>query len=159
MDVDLTPATPGDAPAIASLWHSGWHDAHANLVPESLVALRTPDSFLERARKHVPATTVAKSDERLTGFTMTTGDELFQLYVADEARGTGVAAALMLEAERQFAARDVTTAWLACAIGNDRAARFYEKRGWHLVGTMADELELVDGTFSLDVWRFEKAIA
>jgi len=47
-------------------------------------------------------------------------------------------------------------AWLACAIGNDRAARFYEKHGWHRAGVMVNQLETRNGIFPLDVWRHEK---
>jgi hypothetical protein len=47
-------------------------------------------------------------------------------------------------------------AWLACAIGNERAARFYEKRGWHRAGTMINHLVTAEGEFHLEVWRYEK---
>jgi ribosomal protein S18 acetylase RimI-like enzyme len=87
---------------------------------------------------------------------MVKGDELYQLYVSAMARGSGVAAALMADADAQFLANDVKTAWLACAIGNDRAARFYEKCGWHRMGTMTNHLETTEGTFLLEVWRYEK---
>ena len=83
-------------------------------------------------------------------------DELYQLFVATEARGAGVAAALVADAERTLAARGVRTAWLACAIGNHRAARFYEKCGWRLARTMVNELEVPGGTFEIEVWRYEK---
>jgi len=89
---------------------------------------------------------------------MVKGDELYQLYVAAELRGSGVAAALMADADAQFSAQGVKTAWLACAIGNHRAARFYEKCGWHRVGTMINHLETTEGTFLLEVWRYEKLI-
>jgi hypothetical protein len=52
----------------------------------------------------------------------------------------------------------VTTAWLACAIGNDRAARFYEKHGWHRAGTTINFAETSAGVFRLEVWRYEKSI-
>ena len=73
-------------------------------------------------------------------------------------RGTGVAAALMDDGEARLAARGVTTAWLACAIGNDRAARFYEKRGWRRVGVVTSHLTTPDGEFAVDVWRYEKTL-
>ncbi|WP_328600485.1 GNAT family N-acetyltransferase [Mesorhizobium xinjiangense] len=90
------------------------------------------------------------------GFCMIKQDELYQLFVSREARGAGVAAALLVDAEKRLAANGVTKAWLACAIGNERAARFYEKSGWHRVGPMINELETPDGTFQLEVWRYEK---
>ncbi|HUQ79956.1 MAG TPA: hypothetical protein VM076_02395, partial [Gemmatimonadaceae bacterium] len=41
---------------------------------------------------------------------------------------------------------------------NDRAARFYEKRGWHRTGTMANKLDGVSIEMDLDVWRYEKRL-
>jgi RimJ/RimL family protein N-acetyltransferase len=70
----------------------------------------------------------------------------------------GIAAALVKDAEARLAETGVDTAWLACAIGNERAARFYEKCGWHLAGTMVNHAETADGTFPLEVWRYEKSL-
>jgi GNAT superfamily N-acetyltransferase len=92
------------------------------------------------------------------GFAMLKGDELYQLYVAAAARGTGVATALIADAEVRIAATGATTAWLTCAIGNDRAARFYEKSGWHRASVVTSRLETPGGVFLLDVWRYEKVV-
>ena len=73
-------------------------------------------------------------------------------------RGSGVAAALIDDAEVILARRGVETAWLSCAIGNMRAARFYEKRGWSRVGTMLNRLETSSGEYLLEVWRYEKPL-
>ena len=81
------------------------------------------------------------------------------MFVEASARGSGVAARLIADGEARLAAAGVETAWLACAIGNDRAARFYEKRGWQRVGTMNNDVETSSGTFALDVWRYEKSLA
>jgi RimJ/RimL family protein N-acetyltransferase len=45
----------------------------------------------------------------------------------------------------------VQTAWLSCAIGNDRAARFYEKSGWRRAGTFVSRLDTIK--FDLEVWQ------
>ncbi|MDZ5695843.1 GNAT family N-acetyltransferase [Chelativorans sp. M5D2P16] len=76
-----------------------------------------------------------------------------------EARGSGVAAALIADAEARLAGSGVETAWLACAIGNERAARFYEKSGWRLAGTVVNQAETSTGPFPLEVWRYEKRLA
>jgi ribosomal protein S18 acetylase RimI-like enzyme len=79
--------------------------------------------------------------------------------VSAPARGTGVAAALIADAEQQLAASGVDVAWLACAVGNVRAARFYEKSGWRRARTVVSELVTPAGTIRLRVWRYEKALA
>jgi hypothetical protein len=42
-------------------------------------------------------------------------------------------------------------------VGNERAARFYEKRGWSR-GTLTSQLDTPEGVFPLDVWRYEKPL-
>ena len=92
------------------------------------------------------------------GFCILKGDELYQLYVSAEARGTGIAAALMVDAEARLADDGFESAWLACAIGNERAARFYEKCGWRRVGEVTYQAETSDGAIPLEVWRYEKRL-
>jgi ribosomal protein S18 acetylase RimI-like enzyme len=92
------------------------------------------------------------------GFHLLKDDELYQLYVSAQARGSGVAAALIADAEARLAERGIETAWLGCAIGNERAARFYEKCGWHRARTVVSDLETTNGIFRLEVWRYEKAL-
>jgi GNAT superfamily N-acetyltransferase len=92
------------------------------------------------------------------GGVITCREELYQLFVSAHARGSGVAAALIADAETRLAANGVQSAWLACAIGNERAARFYEKSGWRRVGTMINPAETASGVFRLEVWRYEKLL-
>jgi GNAT superfamily N-acetyltransferase len=143
---------------LAKLWHDGWRDAHASLVPAELARLRTLESFRERLEAGLENVRVAGPRGRPDGFSMVKGDELYQLFVAAAARGTGLAAELLSDAEARIAAEGVETAWLACTIGNDRAARFYEKNGWRRVGTMVAQLETSEGPFPLEVWRYEKRV-
>jgi hypothetical protein len=49
-------------------------------------------------------------------------------------------------------------AGLSCAIGNDRAAGFYEKHGWRLIGKRVISLETSEEPFPLEVWRYEKDV-
>ena len=143
---------------LAKLWYDGWQDAHAKILPAELARVRTLESFRDRLRATLPNVRVVGPPGQPTGLCIIKGDELYQLYVAAAARGTGVAAALMADAEERLSRNGVTTAWLACAIGNERAARFYEKSGWRRVGTVVSELETIGGIFSLEVWRYEKVI-
>ena len=144
---------------LARLWYDGWQDAHARIVPEELARYRTLESFTHRLRSALPSVRIAGPSGRPLGFSMIKDDELYQLYVSADARGTGVAAALLADAEARLATTGVATAWLACAIGNERAARFYEKSGWRLAGNMINELDTPDGLYPLEVWRYEKDLA
>jgi RimJ/RimL family protein N-acetyltransferase len=63
---------------------------------------------------------------------------------------------LIADAEARLSENGVGLAWLACAVGNERAARFYEKCGWRRAGSMVNRLETPDGEFLLEVWRYEK---
>jgi len=143
---------------LARLWFDGWQDAHAAIVPEELKRVRTLDSFRARLNIGLPDVRVIGPPGSPIAFYMLKGDELYQLYVAAGARGTGVAATLIADAEASLARNGVDVAWLACAIGNDRAARFYEKCGWRRAGTMLNQLDTSNGEFELEVWRYEKSI-
>ena len=143
---------------LAKMWFDGWHEAHADILPVELTRLRTLESFRERLLAALSDIRVVGPPGAPMGFSIVKGDELYQLYVAAASRGTGVAAALIDDVEARLAGRGVQTAWLACAIGNHRAARFYEKRGWHQAGTIAYPAQTSNGTFALEVWRYEKSL-
>jgi ribosomal protein S18 acetylase RimI-like enzyme len=154
----LRTAEEGDIDHLARVWNDGWHDSHAKIVPAALSQLRTVENFRRRLRAALPNVRVVGPSGAPVGFCIVQGDELYQLFVSAEARGSGVAAALIADAEARLFEAGVETAWLTCAIGNDRAARFYEKRGWHRAGTVLAQLETANGTFPLEVWRYQKCL-
>ncbi|RUL74923.1 GNAT family N-acetyltransferase [Dyella choica] len=143
---------------LAQLWFDGWQDAHAAILPVELARLRTRESFEERLLRGLAEVRVIGAVGTPLGFCMLKEDELDQLFVSAQARGSGVANALMVDAEARLAAKGVQTAWLSCAIGNDRAARFYAKNGWHNTGRFLTAVETTSGPFELEVWRFEKRL-
>jgi len=149
-------ARDSEVDALAHLWYAGWQDTHAAILPVELARLRTLDSFRDRLSANIRNVRVAGSSSQPLGFCMLKADELYQLYVAPAARGSGIAAVLLNDGEAWLKSRGVQTAWLACAIGNDRAARFYQKNGWNRVGNMLLQVETTDGDFPLEVWRYEK---
>lgn len=144
--------------ALAHVWHDAWRDAHAELVDEAFARSRTVESFRERLPDLLPDLRTVGDPNKPLGLAVIRDDELYQLFVARDARGTGVAKLLIEDAEKRLAANGVRTAWLACAVGNDRAARFYEKSGWHLARTYVAEIPIDDRSFNLDVWRYEKTL-
>ena len=156
--MNVRDAEAAEIDELARIWHDGWHEAHAQIVPEGLAEFRTLESFQERLQAALPNARVAGPSGAAVGFYIIKDDELYQLYVSAQSRGSGVAAALIADAEVQFAEAGVEMAWLACAIGNGRAARFYEKCGWHRAGTMDYQAETSRGQFALQVWRYEKLL-
>lgn len=154
----VRPAEAHEIGRLTEIWYEGWNDAHAKIVPAQLARLRSWDSFRERLEAILPSVRVVGPVGAPVGFCVVKGDELYQLYVSAQSRGAGVAAALIADAEARLVEDGVERAWLACAIGNERAARFYEKSGWHRVGTMINHLETLNGIFPLEVWRYEKSL-
>lgn len=154
--MDIRKAVDDELDRLAGIWHDGWQDAHARILPAELARHRTFENFRERLQSALPTLRVAGAPGRPIGFCMIHDDEVDQLYVSAEARGRGVAAALLADAERRLRALGMQQAWLACAIGNERAARFYERNGWRRSGTVVSRLPTQDGVFPLEVWRYEK---
>jgi len=151
-------AEPGDVDALARIWVDGWHEAHAELLPPELVRFRTYDHLRSRLLANLDNTSVVSSQGHLVGFALVKKDELDQLYVARGARGKGIAASLLSHALGRIGRAGHRRAWLACAIGNDRAARFYEKSGWSRQGVVTIKLDTPDGVVLLDIWRYEITI-
>src|SRR5690606_9930053 len=95
----LRPARPLDADAIAVVWHDAWRDGHIGHVPDALLAHRTLDQFRERVPERLSSTTVAEVDGEVVGFVTVQDDELEQLFVAADARASGVADAVLRRGE------------------------------------------------------------
>ncbi|UYM07822.1 GNAT family N-acetyltransferase [Solicola gregarius] len=108
----------------------GWHEVHDGNVPDALVDARTRESFARRSADRVSDTVVAVVDGAVAGFVMVNDDEVDQVYVADNDRGTGIAAAVLTAGERRIAEQGYAAAWLAVVPSNARARRFYERQGW-----------------------------
>lgn len=153
--MQITQAKTADIPALAALWHEGWHLGHGDVVPAALVKRRTLAEFSDRIGDHLARVQIAWIGADIAGFFMLKGDELEQFYVAPSLHGRGVATQLMTQAE---AALGTGPKWLACSVGNDRAARFYEKSGWLRLARQAYAVETHKGPLVLDIWRYVKTL-
>jgi ribosomal protein S18 acetylase RimI-like enzyme len=105
----------------------------------------------------IPNTTVATLGASIVGFVTLHDDELEQLYVAASARGGGVAVALIRHGERTIGQRH-STAWLAVAVGNARARRFYERQCWSDVAALDYPAETAAGPIVVPCRRYEKLV-
>lgn len=158
MEYILESATNQQLEQICEIWEAGWHEAHAAIVPPELLLLRTKESFRTRALENLGCTRVALDQSGVLGFCMVKEDELYQMYVSRRARGSGVAQALIRDAEDRIRANGHKTAWLACGVGNERARHFYSKSGWVNAGKKIVDMDTSAGSFPLEVWRFEKEL-
>ena len=151
----LRAATPDDIDAIATVWHSGWPEGHLGHVPDALLLHRRLADFQSRVPALLERTIVATIGPDVAGFVMVHKDELEQIYVAEAARGSGVAAALLRHAESEIGER-FDLAWLAVVAGNTRARRFYSRNGWRDAGVFEHEAPIEGGSVPLAAHRYEK---
>ncbi len=154
----LRPMDAADVEPLTDLWTQGWRDGHAGIVPDGLYSFRTREQFRDRLTGAPDLLHLTGPVGEPEGFVRLKGDELDQFYVDPSMRGTGLAQRLMAAAEDLLRRLGHRKVWLACSVGNDRAARFYEKSGWIRAGTTRYGAETAAGTFELDVWRYEKAL-
>lgn len=149
---------PADAEGLAEVWHASWHRAHADYVPAELSALRTIQEFRDRINKHCDNLILIGPIGQPLGVCFVREDELYQLFIAKDAQGTGVAAELINEGERQIKAAGFPIAMLDCVKENIRAQRFYIKQGWYPDGTTSANLETSEGPFELETLVFRKKL-
>src|SRR5215470_6750191 len=76
-----------DVEPLTAMWFEGWHDAHASIVPASLVRLRTRESFRQRLRFELDFVRLIGAPGAPLGFTMIR-EQLYQFYVGVSVRGT-----------------------------------------------------------------------
>jgi GNAT superfamily N-acetyltransferase len=98
---------------------------------------------------------VAESHGQVVGFVVVKGDEIEQLFVDRTARGTGVAATLLRQGEREIRRAGHRQAWLAVVAGNQRARSFYSRLGWRDAGPFTYMAETAAGPFAVPSHRYE----
>lgn len=152
------PMAPPDLVPLAQLWFDGWVEAHADHVPDELIALRTLASFKTRLTGFEDGLRVAGPIGAPLGFCAIRDEKLDQLYVSPRARGSGLAATLLSDGEARLAAKGVRRAKLICLIENTRAAHFYERQGWANKGPSDEVLQTLDGPYPFRLLRFEKTV-
>lgn len=156
--VEVRRAVQADLEPLTQLWIHAWHEAHDDITSPELRRLRTDESFRDRIHAFGDELRCTGAVGAPTGFCVVKGDELHQIFTSPSARGTGVAQALIADAEARVKAAGYAKIWLDASIGNDRARRFYEKCGWVLRGEEVIELYTPKGPLPTLLWVFEKAV-
>lgn len=136
--MELRPALPADALAVARVHVRAWQVGYRGLLPEPyLSSLRAEDRAARYTfgRADGPRTTVAVDAGAVVGFVTIHGAELCALHVDPEAWGGGVGRTLIAQARADLAAAGVAEAHLWVLVGNARAERFYQRDGWTTDGT------------------------
>lgn len=83
-------------------------------------------------------------DDAIVGVTLTSGDVLDDLWVAQSHRGGGIGAELLAIAECEICERGHRSARLHVIAANTRARRFYTHHGWSETRAFKDERIAVD---------------
>src|SRR5215468_1335120 len=143
--MELRPAVPADALAVARVHVRAWQIGFRGLLPAGyLDSLRAEDRAVRYTfgRADGPRTTVAVDggrdggqDGQIAGFATIHGAELCALHVDPDAWGRGVGRALIAQARADLAAAGVAEAHVWVLAGNARAERFYQRDGWTTDGT------------------------
>jgi ribosomal protein S18 acetylase RimI-like enzyme len=132
---------PADAAAIADIHVRTWQTAYEHVFGAERLATLDVGQREERWRRALEAGTqtafVAELDEVVVGWATVgpnratdTEGELYGIYVAPEAWGTGAGTALMRAAVEELRAAGHAEAILWVLEDNPRARRFYEREGW-----------------------------
>ncbi len=161
-------AVSSDAPAIAAIHNSAWQAGYRGLLPDELlesldVADRTA-FWADVIGRHRDASvlTVAELGGEVCGFAdlrpsveRAAAGTVGAVYVAPGRWREGIGTALMQAVERTARHKGFTALELHVLVGNDRAARFYERLGW--VSNGVHEAHSAAG-HPAEVVRYERAL-
>lgn len=148
--MQIRPALPDDAPALAVLGERLWRETYTGLIPASNLELHLADTFglpQQAAELADPAcqTLVAEDGDSLQGYALLRAHaptleipafhsvkplEVARFYVDAALHGRGVAQKLMAAALDHASAAGHDGVWLQVWEQNPRAIRFYAKAGF-----------------------------
>jgi GNAT superfamily N-acetyltransferase len=142
--MNLRPAAPGDAMAVALVHVRAWQAAYRGLMPDDYLAGLRPE---DRAQRYDfsspdptrPRTLVAVEADTILGFATVSPardedaagyGELCAIYVEPDCWGRGIGRALASAARAELYSLGFRSALLWVLAGNARAEQFYRADGW-----------------------------
>ena len=157
--IDIRTARADEIETVGRLYWPVWHESHAPLQPAAVAAYRDIGFFLARMRALPQPPLVAIGDGVIVGFGGWSGRILGQLFVAGEARGSGVGARLLVECEQAIAAAGHAEASLFVVRGNERAQAFYRIHGWKDVSVRVSDAATHGGPIALKSFEMAKDLS
>jgi GNAT superfamily N-acetyltransferase len=150
--MNIRPATPDDAAAIAAVHVLAWRESYPGLVPDSVLAALDPARRTEIWHAAIPrgGVFVAEDDADLVGFVawgpqsdtaLPFAAEIHALYVLRRAQWRGLGRALMGAAAADMRQAGFHSLGLWVLDGSAPARRFYETLGGRLCATRQDTRE------------------
>ena len=131
-------AETGDARAIAEVHVASWRAAYRGIVPDRVLDGLSVDEREARWRGQLgdgaPLILVAVEEDRVVGFSATSGDEIGALYVRPAMWRRGVGSALLAQTLGELRRGGVRAAELWVFRDNDAAVAFYERHRFVLDG-------------------------
>ncbi len=123
--IEITRAKPEDRAALEALLKRSWLQNWApHLPPEARERFLAEDPVAEYLDGYLEGIMVARADGAIAGMMHIVDDFLASIHVAAAHHGKGIGSTLMDEAEKLGAKRLEVRAF------NERAIRFYCRRGW-----------------------------
>ena len=145
-------ATDADVAAFATFFTEAWKEAgpeasgFAGATNEVIAELTAPEAVLERIGGPDRRMFLAWQGERVVGFSATKRIdaatlELAGIIVLETAAGAGVGSGLVEEAVASARRQDFRRMIVRTETTNQRAKRFYEKLGFTVTGSTAEQVE------------------
>jgi putative acetyltransferase len=127
----IRPARTTDAAAIAEMCKSSMRATYCAFFTDDQMAPWIEGGETERyVESAITGMLVAEDDGAVIGVAAITDDLVDLMWVALEARGGGIGAALLAAAERTIRETGHPAARLEVFVPNTDAIRFYERHGW-----------------------------
>ena len=144
LNIQVRPATAGDAKTIAEIHVDTWQAAYAGLVPDDYLKGMSVDKkvalWLDAIKFAEPQVVVALDGNAVVGFagydrsrdpkTKSTTGEIWAMYVASDYWGEGAGLALWDACREGLLEEGCTEVTLWAFLRNERALRFYDLAGF-----------------------------
>lgn len=147
MDYEICPMEPKYAQGRGYVHFTAWQETYGELMDERFLRAHTLKACVDYALERPDNGFVALAEGSVVGFACLNGEardfvtvpaaaEIVALYVLSAYQGQGIGSALLGRCFSAYPGRDFALFVLA---GNERAIRFYERRGFGFTGKALTE--------------------